>query len=265
MMIKKLFWGKVLGVGALVGVLCIVQLLDAQDASKIMWRVHHRPKWRDMHAYMTLEIISPNGNKRIRKMESWSKTDPKTDETKMLILFLEPADIKGTKFLLHEHKNRDDDMWIYIPAIRKAKRIAASGKAGPFMGSDFSNYDIGGGEYEDWSYELLREENYNGVPCWVIEATAKNKKVVKKSGYSKMVKWVRKDNYMVVRTDCYDRSGELFKRILTNKMEKIQGIWFETEMTAVKLENNRKSIMRFGNIWVNVGLSDRMFSLKALK
>ncbi len=264
-MIKKLFWGKVFGVGVLFGVLCSVQLHAAQNASKIMWRVHHRPKWRDMHAFMTLEIISPNGNKRIRKMESWSKTDPKTDETKMLILFLEPADIKGTKFLLHEHKNRDDDMWIYIPAIRKAKRIAASGKAGPFMGSDFSNYDIGGGEYEDWSYKLIKEENYDGHPCWVIEATAKNKKVVKKSGYSKMVKWVRKDNYMVVRTDCYDRSGELFKRILTNRMEKIQGIWFETEMTALKLEDNRKSVMRFEKIQVDIGLPDRMFSLRALK
>ncbi len=240
-------------------------MLFGQKASDIMWRVHHRPKWKDMHAFMTLEIISPSGQRRIRKMESWSKTNPKTDETKMLILFLEPADIKGTKFLLHEHKNREDDMWIYIPAIRKAKRIAASGKAGPFMGSDFSNYDIGGGEYEDWNYKLVREEDYNDNPCWVIEATAKNKKVVKKSGYSKMVKWVRKDNFMVVRTDCYDRSGELFKRIETNKMEKIEGIWFETEMTATKLHTKRKSVMKFEKIEVNIGIPDRMFSLSALR
>ena len=239
--------------------------LFSQDASKIMWRVHHRPKWRDMHAFMTLEIINPSGQKRIRKMESWSKTNPKTDETKMLIVFLEPADIKGTKFLLYEHKNREDEMWIYIPAIRKAKRIAASGKAGPFMGSDFSNYDIGGGEFEDWNYRLIKEENYNGAPCWVIEATAKNKKVIKKSGYKKMVKWVRKDNYIVVRTDCYDRSGELFKKIETNKMEKIEGIWFETEMTASKLRSGRKSVMKFEKIEVNKGIPSRMFSLSALK
>ncbi len=245
--------------------LLIFGLLGAQDATKIMWRVHHRPKWKDMHAYMYLEIVSPSGKKRIRRMESWSKTDPKTDETKMLILFLEPPDIRGTKFLLHEHKDREDDMWIYIPAIRKAKRIAASGKAGAFMGSDFSNYDIGGGEFEDWNYKLLKEEEYNGNPCWVIEATAKSKKVIKKSGYSKMVKWIRKDNYMVVRTDCYDRSGELFKRIETNKMEKIEGIWFETVMTATKLATGRKSVMKFEKIEVNIGIPDRMFSLKALR
>ncbi len=245
--------------------LLIFGLLGAQDATKIMWRVHNRPKWKDMHAFMTLEIVSPNGQRRIRKMESWSKTDPETDETRMLILFLQPPDIKGTKFLLHEHRDREDDMWIYIPAIRKAKRIAASGKAGAFMGSDFSNYDIGGGEYEDWNYKLLRTENYDGHPCWVIEATARNKKVIKKSGYSRMVKWIRKDNYMVVRTNCYDRAGELFKRIETNKMEKIEGIWFETVMTAVKLRTGRKSIMKFDKIEVNTGIPDRMFSLKALR
>jgi outer membrane lipoprotein-sorting protein len=239
--------------------------LLGQNADSIMWKVYTRPTWNDMKGKLTLTLISPKGTERKREMEIWSYTDPKTDETKMLIIFVEPPDIRGTKFLIHEHKNRDDDMWFYLPALRKVKRIAAGGKAGSFMGSDFSNYDIGGGEYEDWSYKLLGDTLMKGVSLWIIESSPRSPEVVKKSGYSKVIKWVRKDNYIVVRSDYYDRAGELFKRIEVSEIKEIGGILFETRMIATNLDSGHKSEFRFREIEINTGLSPDIFTLRSLR
>ncbi len=248
-------------------ILILLSQTGGQDtlAQKIMYRVYNRPQFDDMHARVTLLLIDSHGNERKKLMETWSKRDPKTDETRMLIKFIEPADIKGTAFLIYEHKDRDDDMWFYLPAIRKVRRLSASGKAGAFMGSDFSNYDIGGGEYEDWNFKFIREEKIDGVPCWVIESTPKDNSVLQKTGYSKQINWVRKDNYLIQRTDYYDRSGSLFKRSQLLEAKKIKGIWLETKIQATDLDSDHKSIFIFQDIETNQGLSDNLFSLRRLQ
>jgi len=245
-------------------ILVFLGKLVGQNADSIMWKVYTRPTWKDMKGELTLTLVSSKGSERKRKMHIWSYTDPKTDETKMLMVFVEPPDLRGTKFLIHEHKNRDDDMWFYLPALRKVKRIAAGGKAGSFMGSDFSNYDIGGGEYEDWNYTLLGDTLLDGISIWIIEATPKSPEIVKKSGYTKIIKWVRDDNYIVIRSDYYDRSGELFKRIEVSEIKEMGGILFETRMEAIDLDSGHRSIFQFENIEVNIGLSTSIFTLRSL-
>lgn len=248
-------------------ILVLFAQTTSQDslAQKIMYRVYNRPQFDDMHAKVTLQLIDSRGNKREKLMEIWSKRNPKTDETKMLIKFFEPADIRGTAFLIYEHKDRDDDMWFYLPAIRKVRRLAASGKAGAFMGSDFSNYDIGGGEYEDWNFKFLHEDEINGIPCWVIESIPRDKTVIQKTGYSKQINWVRKNNYLIQRTDYFDRSGTLFKRIKLIESKNINGIWLEKKIEATDLDSDHKSVISFHDIETNSGLSDNMFSLRKLK
>lgn len=244
--------------------LFITGMLFAQSAQEIMFRVHNRPTWKSMKSELELTLVPKKGRERIYKMESYSKKNEK-DETRMLIKFLYPSDIKGTKFLLIEHKDADDDMWIYLPALRKAKRISAGGKSGSFMGSDFSNYDIGGGEYEDWNYRLLREDTLEGNSVWVIECTAKSRKIIKKTGYSKVIKWVRKDNYIAVLSEHYDKAGNLKKRIKIDTVEKIDDIWFETEMTAENLETGHKSKFLFKNIKTNVTIPEKYFKSSYLE
>lgn len=246
----------------------LIALLGVQGdtlAEKIMWKVYNKPVFNDMHSRIVMTLLDTKGNKRLREMESWSKTNQKTHETKMLIKFVKPADIKGTSFLIYEHKDRDDDMWFYLPALRKVKRLAASGKAGSFMGSDFSNYDIGGGEYEDWTYRLLREEVLDGDSCWVVEAIPKGKDIVKKTGYTKMLKWVSKNSYVPKRSDYYDRSGALFKRIVVDSLVHLQGVYFETKITAINLDSGHKTVMEFKDLEVNKGLRDDLFTLRSLK
>jgi outer membrane lipoprotein-sorting protein len=253
------------GIMKLLFLLGLVTLKGDTVAREIMLKVHNRPTFRDMHSLMVMTLRDPKGNVRVREMEAWSKTDEKTGETKLLLKFLKPADIRGTAFLIHEHKNRDDDMWFYLPALRRVKRLAASGKSGSFMGSDFSNYDIGGGEFEDWNYRLLREEKIDGELCWVIEATPKGPDVEKKSGYSKQLKWVSQRTYIVLRTDHYDRTGALFKRTTVDSVSNIEGIWFEKVMRSRNLDSGHETVIEFKDVEVNRGLGDDIFTVRSLK
>lgn len=248
--------------------LILLLFLGAQGdtlASKIMWKAYNRPVFDDMHAVVTMTLEDSKGNRRIRKMESWSKTKQKTHETKMFLKFLEPLDIKGTAFLIYEHKDKEDDMWFYLPALRKIKRLAASGKSRAFMGSDFSNYDIGGGEYEDWNYRLFGEVKIGEDSCWIIEALPKSKDVEKKTGYSKAIKWISKKSFVVLKSDYYDRSGSLFKRTTVDSVIHLKGVFFEKTMTAKNLDSGHKTIMEFQDLKVNQGLPDNLFTLRSLR
>ncbi len=252
-------------VGSLMFIAVTLSLLSLQaqqnslTADEIMQRVHSRPTWEDMQASMTLRLIPPEGPEQAYEMESFAKKDPETGETKMLIVFTAPPEVAGIEFLLHEHKDRDDDIWLYLPALGQAKKVVASGKAGAFMGSDFSNYDIGGGEYEDWTYALLGEEEAQGRPCFVVEARARDESVVEKTGYLRVIKWVDKERFLVLRSDHYDKDDELFKRITMLEVINVEGIWFESVMEAENLLTGHRSRFELQDIKVNQGLSDELF------
>ena len=238
--------------------------LITQNAKDIMLKVHNRPTWKSMKAKLELKLIPVKGREKIHKMESYSMKNEE-DETSMLIKFVYPGDVKGTKFLLIENKEREDDIWIYLPALRKAKKIIASEKRGAFMGSDFSNYDIGGGEFEDWDYKLLEEKEYEGKEVYIVECSAKSRDIIKKTGYSKIIKYVLKSIPLTLYSEYYDKSGNLFKTIKIDKYENIEGVWFETEMTAENVKTGHKSKFVFTEIEANVKLPEKYFSPSYLK
>lgn len=230
-----------------------------QSGREIMEKVINKETWNDMTADLYLTIIDSRGGKREREIKSYMKKYGK-DETKMLMFFLKPADVKGTSFLIVEHKDRDDDRYLYIPALRRVKRILSSGKGGSFMASDFSYYDIGKPELEDFKYNLIGEEKLGEVDCYVIECLPASPQIEKDTGYSKIVRWVRKDNYMILKSDYYSRDGKKFKVLDVEKIEEIEKVLFSTVMTMKEIISNRTSRMEFKNIKVNTGLKDLLFS-----
>ncbi len=230
-----------------------------QSGREIMEKVINKETWNDMTADLSLTIIDSRGGKREREIKSYMKKYNK-DETKMLMFFLKPADVKGTSFLIVEHKDRDDDRYLYIPALRRVKRILSSGKGGSFMASDFSYYDIGKPELEDFKYNLIGDEKIVGVDCYVIECLPVSPHIEKDTGYSKIVRWVRKDNYMILKSDYYSRDGKKFKVLDVEKIEEIEKVLFSTVTTMRDIISNRTSKMEFKNIKVNTGLKDSLFS-----
>jgi outer membrane lipoprotein-sorting protein len=227
---------------------------------EVMEKVDDRYTGEDQVAEMTMTLIKSTGRKRVRKVKVWQKHYG--EDTRSLMRFIEPADVKGTGFLVWEHEDREDDQWLYMPAQKKVRRISGGEKEDSFMGTDFSYEDIGSHSIDDYSYTLLHEEEYDGVPCYVVRSVPKEG--VKKS-YSRTVSWVRKDNLVAVKIDFFDTKGELLKQLLVTSLEEIDGIWTERVMEMDNVQKKHKTILSFDQIQYNTGLADDLFTERNLR
>lgn len=158
------------------------------------------------YAEMEMVLINAHGDKTVRKLITQVK-EKEGDGDMSISTFQWPADVKGTKMLTWSHKTGDDDQWLYLPALKRVKRISSRNKSGAFMGSEFSYEDLGSQEVEEFTYRLLGETDLDGRAVWQLERTP----VSKKSGYSKEIVWMDKEYNNPLKIEYYDRKGELLK------------------------------------------------------
>lgn len=240
---------------------------DDPKARAIMEKVDARDDGKTVEQDMLMVLIDKNGKKRIRDLKSYSK-DFGADEHRMLF-FKSPSDVKNTAFLTYDYDDasKDDDQWLYLPALKKVKRIPSADKSGSFMGSDFSYFDMTDRDLEDYDFKLLKETKVRGKDAWVIEGKPRNKKVIKESGYTKTIALVRKDNDMVVRAINFMKNGKK-KYLDVKKLHKQNGIWVPDEMTMTTKKGKQtlhKTILKFSHIKVNKPLSDDLFTTRRLE
>jgi outer membrane lipoprotein-sorting protein len=252
-------WALILGLGG--------SALNAQEdvsARQIMERSLQSGDWKDMQGDLVMTLTNSRGQQRIRKLKFYSrKRNP--DESDMLMHFLEPADVRDTGFLIVEHKDADDDRYLYLPALRRVNRITASGRGGNFMGSDFSYYDIGRPKLNDWKYRLLGEEAIEGHACYKIECLPVTPEVQRDTKYSKIIRWIRKDTYTTIHAEYYDKDGQLWKVLDIPEHKLIGGVWFATHMIMRDVQIKNTSEIRFENLQVNVGLGPELFTERYLR
>ncbi len=217
----------------------------AQSAREIIKKSHQVVKVSSFEAVSILIITDSKGNQRIRKntMASMSLAD---GTEKRIIKFLSPAEVKGTGILIFDYAEKSDDMWIFLPALRKTRRIVSREKGKSFMGSEFSNANMTAPGLDDFAYILVGEEILNGKLCHLIESVPISSDLEDEYGYSKSVSWVDKNNYLVHQTNYIDFDGEQFKTI-TNKgfklLDKEKGRYMVTHMYAINKNNKRSSEM----------------------
>ncbi len=240
--------------------------LQAQELSgrQIMERALNKTSWQDMAGNVQLILTNERGQQRIRQIKMYSRKR-NDNESDMLMRFVAPADVKGTGFLTVEHQNSDDERYLYLPALRRIKRIASSGKGGNFMASDFTYYDIGKPKLNDWKYKRLADEEVNGQDCFKLECLPVSQDIAKDTGYGKIIRWIRKDIWMTVKSEYYDRAGRLWKQLEAPKVEKISGVWFQTDMLMKDVQNKHRSEMRFSNLQVNQNIPKSFFSQRYLQ
>ena len=246
---------------------CIVTTLQDQGISQqlsgrdIAVLLDERPNGNDRTMEMIMTLINRRGQTRVREMISYSKDYGK--DTKTLFFFREPADVKGVGFLTWDYSlaSREDDKWLYLPALRKEKRISGSSKNDSFMGSDLTYDDMGKRSVDDDTHTLLREEQYEGHPCWVIESVPKDKN----HNYSKIISWVSKDALVKVRGEFYDRQRKLLKKLEATDVRQQSGFWvvFKTEVENV--QDSHKTVFELKNVKFDTGLSDSFFQVATLK
>ena len=260
---KKLLF--LLGVGATL--LTTNVMADDAKARAIMEKVDARDDGQTLEQDMLMILIDKNGNERKRDLKSYSK-DFGADEHKTLF-FKSPADVKNTAFLTYDYDDasKDDDQWLYLPALKKVKRIPSADKSSSFMGSDFSYFDMTDRDLEDYDFKLLKETKVRGHDAWMIEATPRNQEVIDESGYNKTIAIVRKDNYMVVRAINFMTNGKK-KYLDLKKIHQESGIWLVDEMTMTTKKGKttlHKTILTFDNIELNKPIDDSVFTTRRLE
>jgi len=183
------------------------------------------------------------------------------DGDKSIMVFDRPRDLKGAAILTFTHKVGTDDQWLYLPALKRVKRISAADKSGPFMGSEFAYEDLASQEVEKYSYEYKGEESLEGDACFVVERIP----VDKKSGYSRQVTWFDQNEYRLRRVDYYDRKGDLLKTLdLSSYQQYLQRYWRPNEMLMTNHQTGKSTLLQFNNYRFQVGLMDKDFSQSAL-
>jgi hypothetical protein len=212
----------------------------------------------------TLHIRDAKGNDRVRQITMASKKFG--DVTKTLITFIAPADVKGTSLLSYDYENKDDDMWVYMPALKKVRRIVSSEKGKSFMGSEFTNADMSKPNDADFKYSIVGTVDYAGKTCWKIEAVPMNKEVEKSCGYSKKISYIEKSTYLCHKAEFYD-TKDMLQRVQTNSDYKKQsnGKYFCFNMKMENEQNKRVTEMVVDKIQLGSNLSESAFAPAAME
>ena len=217
---------------------------------------------------MTMILIDKNGSQRRRTIRSMSMD--KGEDSLNIMFFLDPADVKDTGFLTYDYDEyeKDDDQWLYLPALKKTKRIASGDKSGSFMGSDFSYADMTERKLDAYDYVLLKEGDLDGVPVWIVQATPNNDKEIDETGYTKQIVFVRKDNFVVVRAKSWMKKGRRTKYMEVKKLEQIDGIWTPIEMHMTTKQGTKtlhKTVLLSRNVRYNQEMRESQFSVRMLE
>jgi len=184
------------------------------------------------------------------------------DGDKNMTIFDRPRDIKKTAFLNFTHPQGNDDQWLYLPALKRVKRISSSNKSGPFVGSEFAYEDITSQEVEKYTYKWIRDEKYQGQKSFVFERYP----AYENSGYTRQVVWLDQQNYRTLKVDYYDRKNSLLKTLtLTGYQKYLDQYWYPDEMNMVNHQTGKSTKFIWKNYTFRTGLKDRNFNKNSLK
>jgi len=217
--------------------------------------------WGDLRTRMEMVLRNRQGQESRRRIRT-RLLEVDGDGDKSLLVFEFPRDVKGTALLSYSHAVKADDQWLFLPAIKRVKRIASANKSGPFMGSEFAYEDLTSQEVAKYHYRWLRDEELDGRLAFVIE----RRPAYEHSGYTRQVAWVDKSNYRPLKVDYYDRKNALLKTLTVHGYrEYLDRYWRPDRMEMVNHQTGKSTTLRWSDYRFKTGLRDRDFDRNALK
>ncbi len=232
------------------------------DAIQVMSKSRDLSLISSMNATINLSITEKNGTTRNRKLTLTTKSFPDGLE-KRFIRFVEPADVRGTSMLVIDNKEKADEMWIYLPALKKTRRIVSSEKGKSFMSSEFSNADMSSPTLTDFEHRHMVNSGKDNI--WVIESIPNNEDIADEYGYSKKVSYISTDKIQVQKMEFYNFDNELFKIIDVKSVQSFQdGKYMIKNMIATNKVTGRKSEILFSNIKDQISVEDSFFTVQNL-
>lgn len=248
--------------------LCLFTGFNAKASSteqrglQIITEVHDRDSgWHDIKSDMTMLLRNMHGDESLRHMHTQSLELDK-DGDKTLIVFDQPLDVKGTALLSYSHKVDADDQWLYLPALKRVKRIASKNKSGPFMGSEFAYEDLASQEIEKFSYQYIRDEQLDDRETFIIERIP----VDNDSGYSYQRVWIDKERYIPLKVEYYDRKRTLLKTLsFRGYRQYLDHYWRSDEMYMENQQTGKSTLLTWKQYEFHTGLDEDDFNSNSLK
>jgi predicted RND superfamily exporter protein/outer membrane lipoprotein-sorting protein len=240
----------------------------APDPVAIMTRNFTVSRVPDSEQGTTITLINRAGQQRVRKLVGWTKLEANGIDNRRLVRYETPADVAGTATLVVEHADGDDDIWIYLPSLRKVRRLVASNKKESFVGTDFSYGDVIGHRVSDWKHTIRGDEVVDGQSCFIIESVPASDAVREASGYTRQKHWIRKDNSVTLRSEYWDRAGEPLKRATytdVRLVDKARSRWQAMRLEAENHQTGHRTIVQLDKFTANVGVEDQIFTTRSLE
>jgi hypothetical protein len=245
---------------AAAGALCAPPWAMAQTAAEIMQTHRARQATRDEEEHLLMKLVDKGGDVKQRKLVRYVLRG-KDQLTKVLVRFSAPRDVEGTGMLTFEGLDGRDEQWLYLPAAKKTRRIASSGKKNKFMGTEFASEDLLPEAVALNRYTLAGEQAVDGQACWVVEAVPATERQDEDSGYSKRKLWVRKDAHAMVKREFYDKRGRLEKIQHDRKLAVVTGtVWRPGEVEMINEQNGNRTILIVESRAVDKGLKEDLFT-----
>ena len=236
-----------------------LQLGAADSATQIVQEAQRRTDARSQRYEGLLQVFDSKG-KVSDKRWTLERLGAHGD-SKMVLRFTVPAEVKGVALLIVYHPDRASDQWMWTPAIERDRRIALQDRSTRFFGTDFSFEDLEERDVNQYDYSLLGEEALDGVPCWRIESVPKG---TKSSQYTRSIVWIRKDNYAFARIENYVKD-KLVRRLSYARIENVQGIWTARVLEMADLTRGSRTRLTLDKLQYNVPLDESNFTLQAIR
>ena len=247
---------------ALAGLMTMTAGAQTLTGRDIMQRAKDVPDGDSRYSEMELTLIKKNGDKRERKVISWSIDEGKDKKT--LMFFTYPGDVNGTGFLTWDYDDisKDDDKWLYLPAMKKTRRISgSSSKTDYFMGTDFTYNDMGSRNIDEDTHTLLREEDRDGQKCWVVESVPVDKREI----YSRKVTWIRQDCCVPIYVEFYDKLDKLHRYLTISEISQVQGYWTKQHMEMKNVQTGHSTVIVLKNPQYDLKVDKSMFTVAKLE
>jgi outer membrane lipoprotein-sorting protein len=229
----------------------------SQSARDVAAEAQKRARSNSQHYEGNLKVLDSK-NKITEKRWIYDRIGS-SGNSKAVLRFTAPAEVKGVALLVVNHPDRASDQWMWTPALGRERRIALQDRSSRFFGTDFSFEDLEERDVDQYEYKMLGEESIGGAPAWKLESKPK-----KSSQYSRSELWIRKDNYVLVRVDNY-KGNKLLRQITYTDVAQIQGIWTPRKHEVVDTGRKSRTILTFDKLQYNVPMKDEDFTLQALR
>ena len=237
------------------------------DGTTIMTRAYEASRFRSARFTAELTLAGARGEHRTRTLTGVSKLIEQGVGMARLMRFSAPADIAGAATLTIERGEGADDLWLYLPALHRVRRLVSSNKRDAWVGSEFSLGDIAGYRVADWRHQLGGEAAVDGMATQIVTSTPATPTIAADWGYSRRVSWVRREDGLTLRMDAYDLAGTLFKRLTAAAVQSFPAAPGKAQplrLVMQNLQNGAVSTLNLANFVVNGAVADAAVAPTAL-